>query len=135
MPRSSAAKSWPWLTISTRAKPLFDQNREQFRQFFTAQAKGRGLSAAIIIRPDGSTVERADVSMAKPVVLPSPQLLSKITETEPQVALIPQGDHVAAAVKLRGYDNMYLYVAQMLDPTRGAATGGNPGEHQRIRQS
>ncbi len=101
----------------TRAKPLFDQNRDQFRQFLTAQAKGRGLSAAIIIRPDGSTVERADVTMAKPVVLPSPQLLSKITETEPQVALIPQGDHVAAAVKLRGYDNMYLYVAQMLDPT------------------
>jgi two-component system, NtrC family, nitrogen regulation sensor histidine kinase NtrY len=100
-----------------RAKPLFDQNRDQFRQFLTAQAKGRGLAAAIIIRPDGSTVERADVTMPKPVVLPSPQLLSKITETEPQVALIPQGDHVAAAVKLRGYDDMYLYVAQMLDPT------------------
>ncbi len=101
----------------TRAKPLFDQNRDQFRQFLTAQAKGRGLSAAIIIRPDGSTVERADVTMPKPIVLPSAQLLSKITESEPQVALIPQGDHVAAAVKLRGYDDLYLYVAQMLDPT------------------
>ena len=99
-----------------RAKPLFDQNRDQFRQFLTTQAKGRGLSAAIIIRPDGSTVERADVTMAKPVVLPSPELLSHITETEPQVALIPQGDHVAAAIKLHGYDDMYLYVAQMLDP-------------------
>ncbi|MGH7248730.1 MAG: PAS domain-containing sensor histidine kinase, partial [Pseudomonadota bacterium] len=99
-----------------RAKPLFDQNRAQFRQFMTAQAKVRGLSAAIIIRPDGSTVERADVTMNTPIVLPSPQLLSHITETEPQVALIPQGDHVAAAVKLHGYDDMYLYVAQMLDP-------------------
>ncbi|MGB6534735.1 MAG: PAS domain-containing sensor histidine kinase [Xanthobacteraceae bacterium] len=99
-----------------RAKPLFDQNRDQFRQFLTAQAKGRGLSAAIIIKPDGSTVERADVTMSKPIVLPSPELLGKITESEPQVALIPQGDHVAAAIKLRGYDNMYLYVAQMLDP-------------------
>jgi two-component system nitrogen regulation sensor histidine kinase NtrY len=100
-----------------RAKPtLFDKDREQFREFLTAQAKGRGLSAAIIINPDGSTVESADVSMPMPVVLPSPKLLSQITETDPQVALIPQGDHVAAAVKLRGYDNMYLYVAQMLDP-------------------
>ncbi len=99
-----------------RAKSLFDQNRAQFRQFLTAQAKGRGLAAAIIIRPDGSTVERADVTMPKPVVLPSPELLSHITETDPQVALIPQGDHVAAAIKLHGYDNMYLYVAQMLDP-------------------
>jgi two-component system nitrogen regulation sensor histidine kinase NtrY len=100
-----------------RAKStLFDKDREQFRQFLTAQAKGRGLNAAIIINPDGSTVESADVSMPMPVVLPSPKLLSQITETDPQVALIPQGDHVAAAVKLRGYDNMYLYVAQMLDP-------------------
>ncbi|MGA8613043.1 MAG: PAS domain-containing sensor histidine kinase [Xanthobacteraceae bacterium] len=99
-----------------RAKPLFDKDREQFRQFLTAQAKGRGLNAAIIINPDGSTVESADVSMPKPVVLPSAKLLGQISETDPQVALIPQGDHVAAAVKLRGYDNMYLYVAQMLNP-------------------
>src|SRR3984957_1444744 len=99
-----------------RAKPMFDKDREQFRQFLTAQAKGRGLNAAIIINPDGSTVESAEVSMPKPVVLPSSKLLSQIGETEPQVALIPQGDHVAAAVKLHGYDDMYLYVAQMLNP-------------------
>jgi two-component system nitrogen regulation sensor histidine kinase NtrY len=100
----------------SRAKPLFDQNRNQFQQFLTEQAKGRGLSAAILIRPDGSTVVRANVVMNKPIVLPSPALLKKITDTAPQVALIPQGDHVAAAIKLRGYDNRYLYVAQMLDP-------------------
>jgi two-component system, NtrC family, nitrogen regulation sensor histidine kinase NtrY len=99
-----------------RAKSLFDQNREQFGKFLTAQATGRGLSAAIIIRPDGSIVERANVTMDKPIVLPSPQVLSRITETQPQVALIPEGDHVAAVVKLHGYDNMYLYVARMLNP-------------------
>ena len=49
----------------SRAEPLFEQSREQFRQFLTAQAKGRGLSAAIIIRPDGSSIERADVTMNK----------------------------------------------------------------------
>ena len=54
--------------------------------------------------------------MDKAIVLPSPELLGKITETEPQVALIPEGDHVAAAVKLHGYDDMYLYVARLLDP-------------------
>jgi two-component system, NtrC family, nitrogen regulation sensor histidine kinase NtrY len=97
-----------------RAKPLFDQNREQFHNFFTAQAKGRGLSAAMIITSGASTVERADVTIGKPAVLPSPQLLKSITETEPYIVFSPQG--VAAAVKLRGYDDLYLYVAQMLDP-------------------
>ena len=99
-----------------RAKPVFDQDRDQFRKFLTAQATGRNLSAAILITPDGSTVERADVTMDQKIVLPSAELFSEITETDPQVALIPEGDHVAAVVKLRGYDNMYLYIARLLDP-------------------
>jgi two-component system nitrogen regulation sensor histidine kinase NtrY len=99
-----------------RAKPLFDQDRDRFRKFLTSQATGRGLSAALIITPDGQTVERADVTMDKAIVLPSKELVSQITETEPQVALIPEGDHVAAVVKLHGYDDLYLYVARLLDP-------------------
>ncbi len=70
----------------------------------------------MMIHADGSTVERADVKMDKAIVLPSKELLGKINETEPQVALIPEGDHVAAAVKLHGYDDLYLYVARLLDP-------------------
>ncbi len=99
-----------------RAKPLFDQDRERFRQFLTSQATGRSLSAAMIITPDGSTVERANVTMDQKIVLPSPELLRQVTDTDPQVALIPEGDHVAAVVKLRDYDDMYLYVARLLDP-------------------
>jgi two-component system nitrogen regulation sensor histidine kinase NtrY len=99
-----------------RAKPVFDEDRDQFRKFLTAQANGRNLSAALMIKSDGSTVERADVKMDKKIVLPSAQLLSETTENEPQVALIPEGDHVAAVVKLRGYDDLYLYVARLLDP-------------------
>jgi two-component system nitrogen regulation sensor histidine kinase NtrY len=99
-----------------RAKQLFDEDRDKFRKYLTSQATGRGLSAAIIITPGGQTVERADVTMDKTIVLPSAQLLSQVTELEPQVALIPEGDHVAAVVKLHGYDEMYLYVARLLDP-------------------
>jgi two-component system nitrogen regulation sensor histidine kinase NtrY len=100
----------------SRAKPIFDQDRDQFRKFLTAQAKGRNLSAAIIIKPDGSSVDRADVTMDQKIVLPSAQILSEVTDTDPQVALIPEGDHVAAVIKLHGYDDMYLYVARLLDP-------------------
>jgi two-component system nitrogen regulation sensor histidine kinase NtrY len=100
----------------SRAKPVFDNDRDQFRKFLTAQATGRNLSAALMIKSDGSTVERADVKMDKKIVLPSAQLLSETTEDAPQVALIPEGDHVAAVVKLRGYDDLYLYVARLLDP-------------------
>jgi two-component system, NtrC family, nitrogen regulation sensor histidine kinase NtrY len=99
-----------------RAKPMFDQNHDQFHKLLTQEAAARGLSAALIINPDGATVERADVTMDKQIVLPSKELLAQITDTEPQTALISQGDHVAAVIKLHGYDDLYLYVARLLDP-------------------
>lgn len=71
----------------SRAKPIFDQDRDQFRRFLAAQAKGRNLAAALIIKPDGSVVERADVDSSLKVVLPSAQVLSEVTDTEPRVEL------------------------------------------------
>src|ERR1700733_6806932 len=118
-----------------RAKPMFDSDRDRFQKFFTAQATARGLSAAMIIHADGSTVARADVTMDKAIVLPSAELLGTITETEPQVALIPEGDHVAAAVKLHGYDDIYLYIARVLDPRVVAqlrATQESAGEYANL---
>ena len=88
-----------------------------------------------MIRGDGTTVERADVKMDKTIVLPSKELLAKITETEPQIALIPEGDHVAAAVKLHGYDDIYLYAARLLDPRvveQLRATQENVGEYANL---
>src|SRR6201996_6362066 len=119
----------------SRAKSMFDSDREHFHKFFTAQATARGLSAALMIHGDGTTVERADVKMDKAIVLPSKELLAKITETEPQIALIPEGDHVAAAVKLHGYDDIYLYAARLLDPRVGEqlrATQENVGEYANL---
>jgi len=98
-----------------RIKPLFDQDRDKFRKYFVAQATGQGLFAAII-GPDGSTVERADIAAAKRnVVLPPAQVLSTINETEPEIFYTPDG--IATIIKLRGYDDKYLYIAGLLDPS------------------
>jgi two-component system nitrogen regulation sensor histidine kinase NtrY len=99
-----------------RAKPIFDQDRDQFQKIISAQAAGRNLSAALLIKSDGSTVDRAGVTMDKKIVLPTADLLAEVNETEPRVALIPEDNHLAAVVKLRGYDDMYLYAARILDP-------------------
>jgi two-component system nitrogen regulation sensor histidine kinase NtrY len=99
-----------------RAKPIFDQDRDQFQKIISAQAAGRSLSAALLIKSDGSTVDRAGVTVDKKVVLPTADLLAEVNETEPRVALIPEDNHLAAVVKLRGYDDKYLYAARILDP-------------------
>jgi two-component system nitrogen regulation sensor histidine kinase NtrY len=99
-----------------RAKPVFDQDRDQFRKFLSAQTNGRNLSVALMVKSDGSIVEPAGITMDKRFVLPSPQLLNETSDAEPQVAFIPEGDNVASVVKLNGYDGIYLYVARLLDP-------------------
>ena len=99
-----------------RAKSIFDSDRDQFQKIISAQAAGRGLSAAILLNPGGSAVDKAAATVDKKVVLPTPDLLAEVNETEPRVALIPEDNHLAAVVKLRGYDGMYLYGARMLDP-------------------
>jgi two-component system nitrogen regulation sensor histidine kinase NtrY len=99
-----------------RAKTIFDQDRDQFQKIISAQAAGRSLSAVLLIKSDGSTVDRAGVTVDKKVVLPTADLLAEVNETEPRVALIPEDNHLAAVVKLRGYDDVYLYAARILDP-------------------
>jgi two-component system nitrogen regulation sensor histidine kinase NtrY len=119
-----------------RAKPVFDQNREQFHKSFTAQAKNLGLSAAMIITSDASVLERADVTIDKPVALPPSEPLKLITETDPYIVVSPQG--IAAAIKLRGYDDLYLYVVQMLDPRvmqQIAATRQSIGDYAALEAS
>ena len=100
----------------TRAKPLFDSERERFKQFFTAQARVRGLSAAMLIGADAVIIERADIQSEQPVPMPDTTGLAAVNENEPQIAMLFNTNSVAAVVKLRGYDNSYLSIIRPLDP-------------------
>ena len=43
-----------------RAKPLFDSDRERFRQLLTAQARGRGLPLTLMVNGDLKVIEFLD---------------------------------------------------------------------------
>jgi two-component system, NtrC family, nitrogen regulation sensor histidine kinase NtrY len=100
----------------SRAKPLFDSERERFKQFFTAQARVRGLSAAMIVGADASIIERAATPSDQAAPLPDAAGLAAVSETEPQIAILFSSNSVAAVIKLRGYDNAYLSIIRPLDP-------------------
>ena len=100
----------------SRARPLFDQDRERFRQFLTAQAQVRGLSSAMIVGPDTEAIEKADIKADHETILPSPPGLAATTETEPRIGIVFEANAVASMIKLRGYDNIYLHVTRPLDP-------------------
>jgi two-component system nitrogen regulation sensor histidine kinase NtrY len=107
------------ITISTdiaRAKSLFDTDRERFRQFLTAQAALRGLPVTVMIDKNLDVIERSNVRTNLEVNVPTKAALENITENEPQIALIPDANYVAAIIKLRNFTDTYLYIARSLDP-------------------
>jgi two-component system nitrogen regulation sensor histidine kinase NtrY len=99
-----------------RAKPLFDQSREQFHQFLAVQASIRGLPAVMLLDKDLKVVDEVDAQIDEAFVKPSREVLAAINDTEPQVAMFPDDNYVAAIIKLRGYNDLYLYIARLLDP-------------------
>jgi two-component system nitrogen regulation sensor histidine kinase NtrY len=99
-----------------RAKPLFDQSREQFHQFLAAQASIRGLPAVMLLDKDVNVVDQVDPQINEAFVKPSAEVLAAINDTEPQVAMFLDDNYVAAIIKLRGYNDLYLYIARLLDP-------------------
>jgi two-component system nitrogen regulation sensor histidine kinase NtrY len=104
-------------TDVSRAKPLFDSDRERFRQFLTAQAQVRGLPLTLMVHSDLTVIEKANIEGVGDIG-PSAAAgaLATVGEHEPQVAMFLETKSVAAVIKLRGYDDSYLYVARPLDP-------------------
>jgi two-component system, NtrC family, nitrogen regulation sensor histidine kinase NtrY len=99
-----------------RAKPLFDQSREQFHQFLSVQATIRGLPAVLLLDKDLNVVDQADGQISQAFVKPSPEVLAGLNDTEPQAAMFLDANYVAAIIKLRGYGDTFLYIARLLDP-------------------
>jgi two-component system nitrogen regulation sensor histidine kinase NtrY len=100
----------------SRAKPLFDSDRERFRQLLKAQAELRGLPLTLIVRSDLTVIEKAEIEGVGDIAPPPASgALAGVGENEPQVAMFLESKTVAAVIKLRGYDDAYLYVARPLD--------------------
>src|SRR5262249_48294191 len=68
-----------------RAKPLFDQNREQFHQFLTAQSAIRGLPAIALVDKELNVIDQADVKLNQTFDIPPAETLATLSDTEPQV--------------------------------------------------
>ncbi len=100
----------------SRAKTLFENEPDKLKQFLTFQASLRGLAAANIFDAQVKVLEKADIPVNHVFALPPAEALKAIGDSEPQIVLLPDADYVAAALRLRGYSDEYLYVARLLDP-------------------
>jgi two-component system nitrogen regulation sensor histidine kinase NtrY len=100
-----------------RAKPWFDNDREKFRQFLIGQATVRGLPHVLLLTRDWQILEQVDLKIGIDFVMPPSGNLDKVSETEPTVGLLAETRTVSAIMKVRGYDDTFLYVARPVEPS------------------
>ncbi len=102
-----------------KAKPVFDQDIDRFRQGFTTQALLRNMPVAMMLRPDQSVILKADIRLPPGVQeppLPPTERLAQIGDAEAVAGWLPDTNYVGALIKLKGYDDAYLFVARFADP-------------------
>ena len=99
-----------------RARPLYDQDRQTFRTVLTSSARSRNLPGAMIIDNDRNILETAATGIRQDFQTPAADFLKNVTEDEPQIAVFIEQNYVAAVIRLRAFQDTFLYVARLLDP-------------------
>jgi two-component system, NtrC family, nitrogen regulation sensor histidine kinase NtrY len=98
------------------ARPLYDQDRRSFRELLTASANSRNLPGAMLIDKDRRILETAETGIHLAFAAPPAEFLSNVNESEPEIAVLPEENYVAAVIRLRAFQDTFLYVARQLDP-------------------
>ncbi|CAN7303362.1 PAS domain-containing sensor histidine kinase [Bradyrhizobium sp. LjRoot220] len=98
------------------ARPLFVQDRRTFLELLTASASKRNLPGTMLLDKDGNVVVSAQTGIRQAFATPPKELLDNVGEDKPEISVFPEENYVAAVVRLRAFDDTFLYVARLLDP-------------------
>jgi two-component system nitrogen regulation sensor histidine kinase NtrY len=98
------------------ARPLYDQDRQSFREFLTTSAASRNLPGAMLIDKDRHILENAQTGFQLAFAAPPAGFLENLNENEPEIAVLPEENYVGALIRLRAFQDTFLYVARPLDP-------------------
>jgi len=99
------------------ARQTFETDRDRFQRILTSLAVTRSLPFTSLISSDTDTLMRAQINVqGAPPQMP-PDVMLDVGEGVPTLIAPGQKTNlVGAVVKLRGYDDTYLFVARPVDP-------------------
>jgi two-component system nitrogen regulation sensor histidine kinase NtrY len=101
-------------TDIANARPLFEQDRRSFREMLTASAASRNLPGAMLLDKDANVLETAQTGISQDFNKPPPEFIKDFNDTEPEIVV--EANYVAACIRLRAFNDTFLYVARLLDP-------------------
>ena len=80
----------------------------------TASAAARNLPGAMLLDKEANVLETAQTGIQQDFSKPPPEFLKNFNETEPEIVI--EANYVAAVIRLRAFNDTFLYVARLLDP-------------------
>jgi len=99
----------------SHARPLYDQDRGTFLQLMNASAAARNQPGAMLLDKDSHILVSAETGFtAQTFAAPPADFLKNVKADEPEIAV--ESNYVAAVIRLRAFDDTFLYVARLLDP-------------------
>src|SRR6201747_2836587 len=99
------------------ARPLFDQDRRSFRDVLTASAAARNLPGTMLLDKEANVLETVQTGIQQDFSKPHAEFIKNFNETEPEIVI--EANYVAAVIRLRAFNDTFLYVARLLDPRVG----------------
>lgn len=99
-----------------QAKGTYDQDPRRFQSILTALAVTRSLPFTSLVDPDGHTLMRANINTQGAYPKLPQGITQGVVEGVPSQIAPGSTQLVGSIVKLRGYDNTYLFVARPVDP-------------------
>ncbi|MDR3374381.1 MAG: PAS domain-containing sensor histidine kinase [Ancalomicrobiaceae bacterium] len=98
-----------------RAEPIYDSEPSRFDAIFQSQAALRAIPAAFLIKRDGTVVTRVLLDETwSDLKMPPEAAMATAEGGEPVVISPGAASQVGAVMKLKEYDDLYLYVARPL---------------------
>ena len=100
-----------------QAKPLFDQNPAVFREFMRSRSYFLGFFVAVMLKSDGTSLERIDNVAVPDLALPKAEEFSAAEESGDGICLLQENTNIfRALVKVPEFENHFLMVARTIDP-------------------
>ena len=98
-----------------RAQQIYQHNPTQFDRFMETQAQLRLIPAAFLLNGDGSVVMRVIVDHDLKTVMPPAESFKHADGGEPIMIAPGRTAQVGGVMKLKAYDDIYLYITRSMD--------------------
>ena len=102
------------------ARAFLMADRAILRDYFASRAKFLGFSAAALVKPDGTMIERANVgstlgALGTAIVMPSAREFAAAKKNEPECTLLDGEQTFVALHPVALFPDAYLYTARPVD--------------------